>query len=310
MPWVKRVVSLIVLLAVFSAASKAIRQLGQQQLDWTDLSLQWMVAAVACYFASMCSGWCFWHVVLLRMGQKPSWTSSFCAFFYGQLAKYIPGKALVVVVRTATVAGPGTRASVAAISVFVETVTWLAIAATIAFVMFGLDSEADWNWRLASTVIFICSFFPTLPPVFRKLVGIVGGKKFSEARTDARRGINLGTSLIGWAIMSCGWLLAASSLCLILKALPGTDPVAADWISCLGVVTLASVVGFASFLPGGVGVRELVMIPLLAPQFGATQALAAAILMRVVWVLTELLVAAAIFVFKRVKVADKLPRAD
>jgi uncharacterized membrane protein YbhN (UPF0104 family) len=45
-------------------------------------------------------------------------------------------------------------------------------------------------------------------------------------------------------------------------------------------------------LPGGLGVRELVMLPLLAGSFSTSVALISAILMRLVCVAVELLLAA------------------
>jgi glycosyltransferase 2 family protein len=57
---------------------------------------------------------------------------------------------------------------------------------------------------------------------------------------------------------------------------------------------LAVVLGFVSFIPGGFGVRELVVTTLLAPlaEFGTARALAAAVLLRVIWLLSELFASA------------------
>ncbi len=77
---------------------------------------------------------------------------------------------------------------------------------------------------------------------------------------------------------------------MVLQAIPGANPLLADWPLCLMVVTLATTIGFLSFLPGGLGVRELVMIPLLGPAIGITSAIMASIALRLVWIATELLV--------------------
>jgi uncharacterized membrane protein YbhN (UPF0104 family) len=53
-------------------------------------------------------------------------------------------------------------------------------------------------------------------------------------------------------------------------------------------VALAMVAGFVSFIPGGLGVREVVVVPLLAPLYGNVVALVSAILLRLVWLLAEL----------------------
>ena len=78
----------------------------------------------------------------------------------------------------------------------------------------------------------------------------------------------------------------------MLRGLPGTDMAAADFVLVLACVSLATVAGFVSLLPGGLGVRELVMIPLLGSRFGAPTALIAAVVIRIVWLASEVLVSA------------------
>ena len=50
------------------------------------------------------------------------------------------------------------------------------------------------------------------------------------------------------------------------------------------------VAGFLSLLPGGVGVRDYLVMALVAPMFGSeVVAVCAAVLLRIVWLLAELL---------------------
>ena len=61
-------------------------------------------------------------------------------------------------------------------------------------------------------------------------------------------------------------------------------------------VALATVAGFVvAVLPGGLGVREGVLMSALAPALGSDRAVVAALMLRLVWVAAEL-VAAAILV--------------
>ncbi len=59
------------------------------------------------------------------------------------------------------------------------------------------------------------------------------------------------------------------------------------------------VAGFLSLIPGGIGVRELIVIPLLQPHFGAVVAIISAILLRVSWMVAELLMAGILYVAVR-----------
>jgi uncharacterized membrane protein YbhN (UPF0104 family) len=59
-------------------------------------------------------------------------------------------------------------------------------------------------------------------------------------------------------------------------------------------VSLATVAGFVSLLPGGAGVREAVLIGLMQQAgFSAPSALVAAAVLRIVWLAAELAIAAA-----------------
>ena len=56
------------------------------------------------------------------------------------------------------------------------------------------------------------------------------------------------------------------------------------------------VAGFISLIPGGLGVRDWILMTLLAPQCGAKVALVSAVLLRIVWLLSEVAVSAILYV--------------
>ncbi len=63
-------------------------------------------------------------------------------------------------------------------------------------------------------------------------------------------------------------------------------------------VGLAMVAGFISLIPGGLGVRDWILMTLLAsqPQYGAKVAIVSAVLLRIVWLLSEVAVSAILYV--------------
>jgi uncharacterized membrane protein YbhN (UPF0104 family) len=63
-------------------------------------------------------------------------------------------------------------------------------------------------------------------------------------------------------------------------------------------VALALVAGFLSLLPGGVGIREWVIMTLLAGPFGAGAAAVSAILLRVAWLGAEFVLAAVVYLIR------------
>jgi uncharacterized membrane protein YbhN (UPF0104 family) len=103
----------------------------------------------------------------------------------------------------------------------------------------------------------------------------------------------------GWAVMTLGWCLNGFSLWMVLRGFPGAEVTLSDYPLTLACVTLATVAGFVSLLPGGIGVRELVMIPLLGARFGPVTAIVAAVVIRIVWLAAELLTSAIIYVYRK-----------
>ena len=73
-------------------------------------------------------------------------------------------------------------------------------------------------------------------------------------------------------------------------------------------VALATVAGFVvAVLPGGLGVREGVLMSALAPAIGSDQAVIASLLLRLVWVAAELVAAAILFPWFRRPPSDGTP---
>ncbi len=89
-----------------------------------------------------------------------------------------------------------------------------------------------------------------------------------------------------------GYLLGLSQIAVIRAF----DPAGADAVAALGLapvviasVALATVAGFVvAVLPGGLGVREGVLMSALAPALGSDHAVVAALVLRLVWVAAEL----------------------
>ena len=71
----------------------------------------------------------FWQRALRAMGQEAPLGRTLRAYYIGHLGKYVPGKAMVVVLRTGLICGPGVDAGIAAASVFLETLTMMAVGA-------------------------------------------------------------------------------------------------------------------------------------------------------------------------------------
>jgi uncharacterized membrane protein YbhN (UPF0104 family) len=102
-------------------------------------------------------------------------------------------------------------------------------------------------------------------------------------------GVNWRLLVQGWSAAGCCWLFLGLNLWSTLRAI-GVDEVQPidDLPRLIAAVAIAVVAGFISMLPGGLGVRDLALVELLAEPYGSANALVAAVLMRLVWLVSEL----------------------
>jgi len=304
---VKQSVRLLILVLVgvgiWHTVDKAMGELQAKQFALNQVRLGWLVASGVVYLAATAPCWIFWHRTLEAMGQRPRWLASLRAYYTGHLGKYFPGKALVVVIRSGMIRSPRVDTSVAVTAVFVETLTMMAVGAFTAAAILGVLYR-DQVWLvLLSVGLMICIGGPTIPPIFRRFVKIVGVKKVNPDIDRALGGLDYRLMVFGWVINVAGWGLMGLSLWLTLRAIPTitTRPVELrDWPSLTACAALSVVLGFLSMVPGGLGVREYVVMTLLSGPFGVAAATICAVLSRLVGLLAESIFAALLYPLKLV----------
>jgi hypothetical protein len=275
------------------------------------LDFSWLAAAGGLYLLSILPSALFWHRLMRAMGQRVGPIAAARAYYIGHLGKYVPGKALVVVLRAGLVRGPGVSGAVAAVSVFVETLTMMASGSFLAAVLIttlaqSLDlhlpalSDKPLPFRAIAIAFMLASGLPTLPPIFKRVIRLTRiGRASPEAAAQLER-IDYGTLLLGWLLTGIGWFIMGLSLTAVLRGMGQSSP---GWIDGLPLTTLivcaAVVAGFMSFIPGGLVVRDVVMLELLI-RAGITSevAVAATILLRLVWLVAELAAAGILYLIR------------
>jgi glycosyltransferase 2 family protein len=154
---------------------------------------------------------------------------------------------------------------------------------------------------------------PTLPPIARFLAGLGVARERQQAQKhenqDAPRsttaadftanlqGINYSLLATGWFAATICWFFLALSLWATLRAI-GVDTISlfSDLPRLTAAVAFAVVAGFLSQLPAGLGVRDALLMQLLVPVCGDAQALIVAVLMRLVWLVSEVIVCGILYV--------------
>jgi hypothetical protein len=115
-------------------------------------------------------------------------------------------------------------------------------------------------------------------------------------------GINLQLLAGGWAAAVLCWTLLGVSLWATLTAI-GAENVrlVEDLPRLIAAVTFSVVAGFLSMLPGGLVVRDALLMQLLVPVCGKANSLVAAVLLRLVWLVTEVAVCGILYVAARIR---------
>jgi glycosyltransferase 2 family protein len=254
-----------------------------------------LVAAGLLYAFGMIPASWFWRQCLAAMDQQAPILVTNWAYFYGGLGKYFPGKAMVILIRLGALQEFGIKKMATTITIFMETLTMMAVGgawAAVSLILLNLD------WKLTTLAICLLAgtFLPTFPPILRLVITKLQPGLPAETLRSWTGRIHFGLILKGWVALSISWLAFGLSLLCILKGIPIAETAHVSWttlmLSSLGACALAVVLGFVSLLPGGAGVREVVLSTILAPVVGPAAALCAAVWLRVTWLATELIAVA------------------
>jgi len=303
--WLLRALKLLIVVLVVWAVRRSLCEAWSQldQYRW-QLHVGWVLVSGLLYLLGLLLAGVFWHRVLLVLGQEARLGECLRAYFIGHLGKYVPGKAMVVVIRAGMVRSHRVDTALAAASVFFETLTMMAVGAFLAAAVLavGFRSEAPRFWGAVG--LMLVAGLPTLPPLFKRLARLAGVGRSDPDVAQKMDRLGGGTLLLGWALMTLCWVLLGLSYWATLQAMgiPGLDPVG-QLPRYTAAVALAMVAGFLLLVsPGGIGVREAalaaLMIPYLktfAPEHAELVAWASAAVLRLVWLGAELAISAVLY---------------
>jgi hypothetical protein len=284
---------------VGGALQRAWRELGDY--EWA-VSWPWALAAGGFYLLGLLPAAWYWRQAIVALGGRPDWPLTLRAYFAGHLAKYVPGKVLVVVLRAGMLTRQQVPMLAAIVAVFLETLTTMAVGAFLVAALAPLVVGMDWLLVALAVAVAVAVGLPTVPPVARWCTEQVALRKWTGQRNaDAVpipiERIDYRLMAEGWAASFLLWISFGASLGAMLRAVGVTDlSLVNDAPLLVASVALATVAGFVSFLPGGLGVRDAVILGLLAPRFGDATALLAAVGVRLIWLLTELAVCGILYI--------------
>jgi uncharacterized membrane protein YbhN (UPF0104 family) len=258
----------------------------------------WMIAAGLLYFVSLAFTALYWYRLLRVLGQHPTVWGVLRSYYVGQLSRYVPGKVVGVVVRAGLLSGPEVSKGMAALTIVYEALTTLLSGAALAIVLLPLGDAELGNRRWLFLGLLVLVGIPLLPGVFNRLVGRVS-RRFPEGHVAPAAPLKGSTLAQGFVLTAITWGIQGASLWALLQGmLPQPQPWSwVTWAHYTGYVAVATTVGFLIVaLPGGLGMRELLLQHFLrvslASALGNEQAavtsVVAVLLLRLVWITVEL----------------------
>jgi hypothetical protein len=304
-----------------AVAAMVLWAVGRQVLrTWDDLKLHEvafsvdlsrLAAAGLLYLGGLSCCGRFYEQVLRASSTPIALAPALRAYLVSHLGKYIPGKAMVVVMRAGMSMPFGASGATAALATLYETLVMMASGGLVASLGFLLASDSRplqltvpaWGKLemnlyhlagLASLTLGLAFLIVVLPPVFRRL-SLFFTLPFPSVGPEALPRVSAALLARGLLWSAGGWmLLGMSQLEVASSLMPLT---ANQYLALLPMVAasvaLATVGGFVvAVLPGGLGVREGILMYALAPAMGKDLAVVAALALRLVWVAAELLAAA------------------
>lgn len=299
-PIAKLAVAAIVVVAAGGAVRDAWRELSTEGLRVDPLLA--LASGVIFLVAQSPMAW-YWRRTLQALRQPAPVLPAITAFYFSQAGKYVPGKAMVVVLRTERMLPWGGRGRTIAACVFLETLTHMAVGAVASAALLGgvvpiVGGGGAWLTGSALVVGLAC-LAPTTPPVARRLVAKLAPPGDGED-DDLRRGLTPRLMIEGWAASLTSWSGIGASVWLAAASVGAAD---ADSLRLGPVWLLAAalpvVAGFLSLLPAGVLVREGLMLGVLSGPLGEANALATTVAVRLIWVAAECLACGIVFMWTR-----------
>lgn len=320
---------MLVIAAVVFAARGSLAAWRDQsdagRITLADIRWGWLGIAALTYVVSLLPSGIVLRLALSALHHPVSSRLVMAAQLVGHLGKYVPGKAMVIILRASILNRGATKVSVklSAIAVIIETLHLIAVGATLGLLLVMiLDAPAALRWTIA--IMALGAVVATLPPVLRLVLARKLQSGNDEDPPRKRGGIaarlirpvqldwTFDDLVASWFWCALSWFFTGLSMTAVVLAIipdSGSVPSLSLVLICSAATMLAFVAGFASLLPGGAGVREMVLAALLESTFGAGPALLAAIVSRMVQLAVEVTLAAAIWA-TWLRAAPTLPPPD
>jgi uncharacterized membrane protein YbhN (UPF0104 family) len=242
-----------------------------------------MLSVLIAVFASMQ----VWRLLLAALGSSPSASSVARIVFVGQLGKYVPGSVWPVLAQMELGSAYDVPRHRSATASMLSTIITLSCGLLTALLTlpFVAGSRA-WLWALAAVPVLLACMWP------RMLNSGTARLLRLARRPPLERPLALRTIAACAAWSAGSWACYGMQIWLLSDRIGAHD--GAGVLRAIGGFSLAWCAGFvAVIVPAGAGVREVLLVAVLAPVIGASGAIAVALASRMLTTAADLVMAGA-----------------
>ena len=228
-----------------------------------------------------------WYLITLKVGIALSLRETVATWFYSQLGKYLPGKVWIFIGRFYLYQSKGRGGQEISVALYFETVTVLMAAGLVSLIALApvgihwIDSRGGWFPIL---LLSLGLFFLILHPrVLEKMINLILSLL---GRNPLRLSVSYGDMLSILLVNFLAWSWGGLGFYFFIDSI---FPVTWEYVLFLsGALALANILGLvAVFAPGGLGVREGVLVTLLSQIMPGGVAVVLSILTRLWMTLIE-----------------------
>jgi uncharacterized membrane protein YbhN (UPF0104 family) len=273
---------------------------GLSRLDAGTIALAFL-AVVAGLGANALS----WRAVLAGLGSPLPVAVAGRVYLLAQLGKYLPGSLWPVLAQTELGRDHGVPRARSAVAALAALVVGLIVGTVVAVGALSLSSAGAIRTYWYVGLVPVAGIVLLCPPVLRRVLRLA----FTVTRRPAADTAVSGGALLaaaGWSLVM--WICFGVQAWLIARGLGGGHD--RLFLLATGAYAVAWVVGFLIvFVPAGAGAREAALVLVLGPTLGHGDALALALVSRVLMLAGDLVTVGVAVVSARIYARRSTPRA-
>ncbi len=251
------------------------------------------VAAIAFGLGFMYLGAYVWRVILRALGatKLPSYRETTKVYARAWMGRYIPGTVTWIAGKVYLASGWGISKSRLSVASILEGGSQVLGTVFVSFLLLGLDSRLDVlpaSAKVGLIGLGLLVLLVLVPHIFNRILAIgfriVGRRPASDELQINSKAVSrsFGLYVIGSLIYGCASFMVIASIAPSLQL--------SDLGFVIGAVGLANAAGMAApFAPSGLGIKDGLLLVLLAAILPKETALAATIMIRVWSVVLDVL---------------------